>query len=83
MTATPKNAAPGGLPVPLPLLVLNAVGVACLAGGVLGLTAPDSVPALSSTPVAWSLIAVGAVMDGYAMLGIVGSARRAREARAG
>ena len=30
-----------------------------------------------------ALIAVGAVMDGYAMLGIVGSARRAREARAG
>jgi hypothetical protein len=77
---TSKTPRPAGLPFPLPLLVLNAVGVACLAGGVCGLATPEMVPALSSPAVAWSLIAVGAMMDGYAMLGIVGHARRARGA---
>ncbi|MGE0483529.1 MAG: hypothetical protein AB7Q81_05290 [Gammaproteobacteria bacterium] len=75
MTKTPQ---PAGLPFPLPLLVLNTVGVACLAGGVCGLATPELVPVLASAPVAWSLIAVGAMMDGYAMLGIVSHARRAR-----
>jgi uncharacterized MnhB-related membrane protein len=64
--------------IPLAPIVLSAFAVALIGAGVCGLVQPALVPPLARPAVAWSLIAVGAMLDTWAMLAIVQAARRAR-----
>lgn len=71
-------------PIPLPLLVLNGVGAMMMAAGVMGLFAPDAVPALAAPAVAYSLFAVGLSLDAVAVLSILRVvAHRGRGAQSG
>jgi tellurite resistance protein TehA-like permease len=60
-----------GSRIPLSTLGLGALSVVMIAAGAIGLVEPDLVPQLARPAVAWSLIAVGVLMDVYAMLCIV------------
>ncbi|MEQ8233903.1 MAG: hypothetical protein RLW61_09020 [Gammaproteobacteria bacterium] len=66
-------------PLPLGPVAQSAFASLLLAAGVLGLVQPQLVPPLAQPAVAWSLIGVGALLDAWAVVAIVGAARRARD----
>lgn len=76
------NTDPQGAPVGIPFagIGLSAVAMLFLGAGVFGLLEPASVPQLASPAVAWSLIAVGIVLDVAAILIVLG-ARKTRAPR--
>ncbi len=47
-----------------------------LVGGVLGLFAPQVIPALADKAVAWSLLGVGVALDGWAVLQLISASRK-------
>ncbi len=57
--------------VPVPLLLMNALGALMMAAGVMGLTAPEIVPALARPAVAYALIGVGLTIDIAAVVAIL------------
>ena len=61
--------------VPLGVLLMTLVATLFFGAGALGLLAPDIVPALARAAVAWSLIAVGIILDVGAILLLVSSRR--------
>ncbi|MGD9601547.1 MAG: hypothetical protein AB7O21_13970 [Gammaproteobacteria bacterium] len=65
-------------PVPVPLLLLNGFGTLMLGAGMLGLFAPDVVPALARPAVAYALIGVGLTLDLTAAAAIVSRATKLR-----
>lgn len=67
-------------PVPLPLLLVNGLGALMMAAGVIGLTAPEVVPALSRPALAYALIGVGLALDLAAVTGIMKAMAKARRA---
>lgn len=64
--------------IPPPLLLLNGVGALMMAAGMMGLVAPDTVPALARPAVAYALLGVGLMLDTVAVLSIVRITARAR-----
>ena len=64
--------------IPTPLLLLNGVGALMMAAGMMGLVAPDTVPALARPAVAYALLGVGLMLDTVAVLSIVRITARAR-----
>ena len=67
-----------GVTFPLTGIGLSTVAMLFLGAGALALLEPGTVPQLASPAVAWSLIAVGIVLDVAAIMSIL----RARNARA-
>jgi len=71
------------LRIPLQLIVIDVLGAAAAGIGIYGLLAdapPSFAPALGEPAKAWLLVALGAVMMGYALVEIV---RRAAKAARG
>lgn len=66
--------------IPITGIGLSAVAMLFLGAGVFGLLEPAAVPQLASPAVAWSLIAVGIVLD-VAAISIVLGARKTRAPR--
>ncbi len=56
--------------------VVSTLASLTLAGGVLGLFAPEVVPALAEKTVTWSLIGVAVMLEGWAIAILLGSIRR-------
>lgn len=67
-------------PVPVPLLLVNGLGALMIAAGVMGLSAPEVVPALSRPALAYALIGVGLALDLAAVTGIMKAMAKARHA---
>lgn len=65
-------------PIPLPLLLVNGIGAMMMAAGMMGLVAPDVVPALARPAVAYALLGVGLMLDTAAVLSIVRITARSR-----
>ena len=57
------SAPPPPLQLPLPLLVVNMVGMLMMGGGAAGLALPEALPALARPAVAWSLLGAGLLLD--------------------
>ena len=66
------------LPFPLPVLLLNAVGALMIGAGMVGLVAPEVVPALARPSVAYALLGVGVVLDAAGMVSIVRAVKNLR-----
>lgn len=60
------------------LLAVSALGNFMLAAGILGIVSPETFPALARPTLAWALISIGALIDGYAVWGIVSATKRQR-----
>ena len=65
----------------MPYLVANGLALVLICAGVLGLTAPESVPQLGSALVAWGLIGVGILIDVVVGALFVMTLRKRRSAR--
>lgn len=52
---------------------LNGVAMLCLGAGIFGLLSPAAPALLSAQAVAWSLVAVGAVLDAAAISIVLGA----------
>ncbi|MDO8330104.1 MAG: hypothetical protein Q7T36_06500 [Fluviicoccus sp.] len=67
-----------GAKLKLPPLFFAATSMAglFLAGGVLGLFAPQVIPALADKAVAWSLLGVGIALDGWAVFQLISASRK-------
>lgn len=68
--------------IPVMGLVLSMLATLFLGGGALGLIEPATAPQLAAPAVAWSLIAVGIVLDIAAIMVVLG-ARKTRARRGG
>lgn len=66
------------LELPLPLLVVNLVGMLMMGGGAAGLAVPEALPGLARPAVAWSLLGAGLLLDLGSAVGIALTAARAR-----
>jgi len=65
--------------LPLGPLIVNGIGSLLLLAGVIGVFVPSiaqSVPGLADPVTAWTLLAVGVVLDGWSCLAIVQRLRR-------
>lgn len=65
-------------PAPIAFIVLSLVAALFLAAGVTGLFLPEVAPRLARPAVAWSLIGVGVVLDGFAVAALFSARARAR-----
>lgn len=73
------NPPSGGKPwLPPMFFVASTLASLGLAGGLLGLFAPEVIPALSDKAVAWSLIAVGVVFEGWSVAILLAAIRNRR-----
>lgn len=59
-------------------IVMTSVAVPLLAAGIIGLTAPEILPWPSNPSIAWSLIAVGGIMDAAAVFTLLAELKRVR-----
>jgi fluoride ion exporter CrcB/FEX len=64
--------------IPLPLLLVNGVGALMMAAGMMGLVAPDAVPALARPAVAYALLGAGLMLDAAAVMSILRITAKAR-----
>ena len=71
-------AADSGHRIPVAGIALSTVASALLAVGIVALVSPGLIPGVSSPMVAWTMIAVGAIVDAMAMVQIIRAARRAQ-----
>ncbi|MGE0386827.1 MAG: hypothetical protein AB7Q97_19045 [Gammaproteobacteria bacterium] len=71
-----------GFPIPLHLLLANAVGAVMIGLGLVGLFAPQMVPALARPAVAYALIGSGLALDIGSVASIVSHLSKARRNRA-
>ena len=78
---TRMNTHQAALPVPLPLLVANVLGMAMIAAGIVAIQSPDILPALAARAVAWALIGAGVLIESGSTQGIVIALRDARGSR--
>ncbi len=57
---------------------MTSVAVPLLGAGIIGLTAPEILPWPSNLSIAWSLIAVGGIMDAAAVFTLLAELKRVR-----
>jgi hypothetical protein len=60
-------------------IVLSVVALVLLVAGVVGLASPELVPAMAKPMVAWSMIAIGLMLDGAAAVVLLASRRSGRD----
>lgn len=71
-----RHARPALLPVPL--LLLNGIGLMMMTIGVVGLTAPEAVSALARPAIAYALIGAGLMLDIAAVVAIMKATTKSR-----
>lgn len=77
-TSVSADSKAAGVTIPPMGIVLSMVAMAFLAAGAYGLMSPEAVPQLAAPAIAWSLIAVGVMLDAAALFVVIGAAKPRR-----
>ena len=60
-------------------ILLSVLALPLVGAGIIGLSAPELLPWAGKPSVAWSLLGVGIIIDGAAVINLLAELRRVRE----